>query len=730
MQFRSSNLAVCLAGLFLLCLPLCAAVAEESAWFPFDPKADPFNESPIDLRFLNERFAGENGLISVKNGRFVHSVSGEPVRFWAVNGPSSGSNDRSGLRHTARWLAKYGVNLVRRHGAVFDKDGELDPAAVQRAIAIVEEMKAEGIYTHLSIYFPLWFTPRADHPWLAGYDGKTHPFAALMFNPRFQEKYRGWWKALLTTPSPTTGKTLLDEPALFGLEVQNEDSFFFWTFDAKNIPDAQLRLLEKMFGDWLLKKYGTLEAAFVRWNGLKVNRDAPTEGRVSFRPLWNIFSQKSARDQDTATFLFELQTKFYQETIAYLRQLGYKGLVTPSNWATASPEVFGPLEKLSYTTGDFIDRHGYFECNHKGDNAAWSVRNGHTYSDRSALRFEAPDPTKPRQFVHPVMDPHYDYKPSMISETTFCRPNRYRSEAPLYFAVYGALQESDAIVHFAFDGNRWAVKPNFWMQQWTLMSPAMMGQFPAAALIYRRGLVSPGEVLANVKLNRNDLLHLQGTPLPQDAALDELRLADVPRGAEIKPGQRIDPLIHYAGRVEVNFTDQPGATKVADLAPFIDHRARTITSTTRELTLDYGRGLLTINAPRAQGLSGALKPAGTVNLKDLAITSDLEPGHIMAVALDDHPLVSSTRILLQVMSEEQETGHQTEPVSPTVKRIINIGTDPWQVRQLQGTVRFKRRDAAQLKVTALDFNGYPTTPAGTAQEIQLRSSTIYYLIAP
>jgi hypothetical protein len=41
------------------------------------------------------------------------------------------------------------------------------------------------------------------------------------------------------------------------------------------------------------------------------------------------------------------------------------------------------------------------------------------------------------------MDPHYAGKPSMISETTFCRPNRYRSEAPFYFAVYGALQDSD-----------------------------------------------------------------------------------------------------------------------------------------------------------------------------------------------------------------------------------------------------------------------------------------------
>src|SRR4051812_42503754 len=602
--------------------------ADNAGWFSFAPKPDRFAESPIDLRNLNEKFAGEHGFIAAKEGHFIHSSNGDPVRFWAVNGPPQEASDRPALRQTARLLAKYGVNLVRRHGAVFNKEGEVDRAAIKRAIEIVEEFKAEGIYTHLSVYFPLWFTPRAGHPWMEGYDGKKHPFAALLFNPKFQEKYREWLKALLTTPSETTGKSLLDEAAVFGLELQNEDSFFFWTFSADNIPDAQLRILEGQFGDWLKQKYDSIDKAFVAWKNQTTKRDALAEGRVSFRPLWNMFNEKSIRDQDTATFLFETQTRFYRETIGFLRQLGFKGLITPSNWATASPEVFGPLEKLSYTAGDFVDRHGYFECNHKGDNAAWSIRNGHTYSDRSALRFDAPEPGKPKQFVHPIMDPHYDNKPSMISETTFCRPNRYRSEAPLYFAAYGALQDSDSIVHFALDGENFSVKPGFWMQQWTLMSPSMFGQFPAAALIYRQGLIAAGKVLAEINLRTADLLELKGTPLPQDAALDELRLKDVPQGTEIKPGQRIDPLIHYAGKVMVNFvtnTSKAGAT-LENLAPYIDHSKQLITSSTGELKLDYEKGLLTLNGPRAQGLSGALQKAGAVELKDVFIGSHLELG--------------------------------------------------------------------------------------------------------
>jgi len=68
-------------------------------------------------------------------------------------------------------------------------------------------------------------------------------------------------------------------------------------------------------------------------------------------------------------------------------------------------------------------------------------------------------------------------------------------------------------------------------------------------------------------------------------------------------------------------------------------------------------------------------------------------------------------------------------VSEGVKRIINIGTDPWQVKELNGTVRFKRADAAQLKVTALDFNGYPKDPCGSAQQLKLQPATLYYLIS-
>ncbi len=147
-------------------------------WFSFDPKSDRFEATAgFDLRSLNEKEAGDGGPIAVKGGQLVHSRTGEPVRFWAVNGPPGNMKDRAQLRRVARLLAKYGVNLVRIHAPPFNADGEIDPAKVQNTIDIVEAMKAEGIYCDFSIYWYGFYSPKADAAFLPGYDGKKAPVA-------------------------------------------------------------------------------------------------------------------------------------------------------------------------------------------------------------------------------------------------------------------------------------------------------------------------------------------------------------------------------------------------------------------------------------------------------------------------------------------------------------------------------------------------------------------------
>ena len=80
------------------------------------------------------------------------------------------------------------------------------------------------------------------------------------------------------------------------------------------------------------------------------------------------------------------------------------------------------------------------------------------------------------------------------------------------------------------------------------------------------------------------------------------------------------------------------------------------------------------------------------------------------------------------MSEDMASGFRAEPAGKGLQRIVEIGRDPWLVKNLSGVVKFKRADAGQMKVTALDFNGYRTSEVGTAAEIKLKADTVYYLV--
>ncbi len=62
-------------------------------------------------------------------------------------------------------------------------------------------------------------------------------------------------------------------------EIQDEDTLFFYTM--QRLPDAQSRILDTQFGDWLVKKYGSLEKAKAAWDGAGQPGDDFAAGIVS-----------------------------------------------------------------------------------------------------------------------------------------------------------------------------------------------------------------------------------------------------------------------------------------------------------------------------------------------------------------------------------------------------------------------------------------------------------------
>lgn len=700
-----------------------AFAIEEPGWFAFQPAPEPAEEPPVSLRRLNGREAGEHGFIRTAGEDFVHERTGRPVRFWAVNvGPGVAGASRPEIEAFARAMARRGVNLVRIHGPIYDSRGptlgRLDTNRVAQIQHLVHALKREGIYTGLSIYFPLWLRLGPENTAFPGYRGDQHPFALLYFNPAFEELYRGWWRGLLAAPNPH-GPPLKDEPAIAFAELVNEDSTLFWTFNPDagpggNIPDPQRVLLERQFGDWLRAEHPGLTLEQIqaqRWEDLGVGHDDFPAGRVGFRSLWQIFNERRPRDQDTARFLTELMTRFHRRAYAYLKdELGFRGLVVCSNWRTASPQFLDPLDKLANDVGDFFDRHGYFGGLHEGPNSAWSLEAGQTFDDLSALHFRNADGSGD-DYANPIFDLIYSGKPSVISEINWPLPNRYRADMALVGAAYAALQGTDAVMWFAAGAGVWEGLPG----KFSVQTPAVLGQFPAAALIYRQGLVRTAPRVVDLRLRVGDLFALRGTPLPAPQNFDQLRGGDVPPGGTLTNVSAVDPLAFLVGRVGTDFVTNAPVARVTDLSPWLDRTARVARSHTGELAWHWGAGRLEINAPAAQGVAGFLGAAGRVRLRDVEIESPLEYGAIVVVALDDRPLAESARLLVQVAGEERPHLWATEP--PAGRRTLtNRGTVPLMVKHYAGEVVLKRPDAAGLRAFPLEFNGHrrPGNPLNTA----------------
>jgi hypothetical protein len=311
-------------------------------------------------------------------------------------------------------------------------------------------------------------------------------------------------------------------------------------------------------------------------------------------------------------------------------------------------------------------------------------------------------------------------KPTLLAEPAAARAGRFRSEAPLFRAVYGALRASGAVVLPAVDVSPRSPGLEGPASPWARMSPVLAIQSPAASLIYRKGLISEGDLLVDLRLSPHELFGPDVRVPSRGSAIEATRRRNalvwpVPVPHADLPD--VNLLTSYAGRIAVRFSDRGGPSVVRDVRPYVDRTKGTVTSTNGQLQLDHARGVLIINAPAVQGFSGNLRAAGRLEFTDLIVDAPMEVAHLIVVSLDDQPLASSRKMLLQVMTEEESSGARRDK-------------GPRLLREVEGTVRFKRSDATQFQTVALDPNGENPTPVMSGAEVRLLRSALYYLIEP
>src|SRR3954467_10373127 len=340
--------------------------------WPFNPTEDKYAaDCLLDLRDLNEQTAGEHGVIRLSaDGMSFVRGDGQPIRFWAAN--AGGQETQADIDDQMRFLAKKGVNMIRLHRSIPSaKEGskitDVDEKEMDTIFKYVAAAKKNGVYVTLS---PYWAHLRAPKSWgIEDYAGQELG-GVMFFNDRLQDAYKAWTKELYTRPNPYTGVALKDEPAIAIVQVKNEDSLLFWTFQA--IKPAQMKILGKKYAAWLTKKYGSPEKALAAWGGEKAKGDDLASGVVGFYPTFEMIGTATGnharRLTDQTHFIGEIQRQFYADMVAHYRSLGCKQLINAMNWRSADPVKLDDLERWTYTATDVPAANIYYGGLHVGAN--------------------------------------------------------------------------------------------------------------------------------------------------------------------------------------------------------------------------------------------------------------------------------------------------------------------------------------------------------------------------
>ena len=151
-----------------------------------------------------------------------------------------------------------------------------------------------------------------------------------------------------------------------------------------------------------------------------------------------------------------------------------------------------------------------------------------------------------------------------------------------------------------------------------------------------------------------DIWHQVLPLISEESGFDPNR--DPLRTIQLLNSRTVNPLAFLVGKVKVTYDSDRSQNQVTDLTPYLDEKARTIKSITREISWDYGKGVCILNSPKAQGATGFLKSVGTIELKDGSITADNDYATIAIASMDNQNINQSQKILIQVGTIARSTG--------------------------------------------------------------------------
>jgi len=663
-----------------------AASRDYSKWFPFEIKNRKTSNAAVDLSFLLDAPAGKHGFLKAKDGHFVFE-DGTPARFWGTNIHSGVTifPTKEQAEAVADTLARYGVNLARIHLTEYvlidhsfpDKEHFItDAEKLDRFDYFYKCMKDKGIYLLIDSVSGLSARGFTSADRVANGDQYNSHRPWAYYDPVLKEIGRNYMKDYLTHVNKYTGKALVDEPGVAMMMVINEQSAFFdWggKKDSKAVPPYYQKLLAKLFGEWLLKTYGSKEALAKAWtseNGVCAllpsdDLDAPSVTPVKCDDLgtrdasWTTVNSP-ARIKDMLRFLYDLQTDFYKDTKAYLVSLGVKVPIAGTNIIYDVPEL------KTHLAMDYSSQNEYY------DHVKYGAKENVLMMANVPLA--KANPLKTRLIEESVAGVKVDSMPCTSTETDVMWPHEWRASHMLSVAAVSALQDWDAVFQYAYMGGwgyDWSVAEN----TKTILNPtvefndpAVMGTFAASALVRRD--VAASKNVVKVVYNEKDMLSYSGSLKDGSFPFNYLTYVSRVEGSfDAKSAASASAAVSSGpvpGAKAFEYIKGEGAKGREALAKELDSFLKSsgvvgaqaglqdgaIVSDTGEIVRDWKNGVIAIDTPRSQGLTGFPGKAPR-KFKDLEISTTNLFATIMASSLDRKPLASSSKVFLTTVGRAE-----------------------------------------------------------------------------
>src|SRR5262249_24347400 len=161
--------------------------------------------------------------------------------------------------------------------------------------------------------------------------------------------------------------------------------------------------------------------------------------------------------------------------------------------------------------------------------------------------------------------------PMLVTESTWVSPESYQTEGPLLVAAYQSLTEVAGYYWFDATAPEYDLDPclrflnlkgQHPMFKWSCSTPALQGQFPAAALIYRQGYVMKGDAVVHEERLLADIWTRKVPVIAEDKSFDPNRYEGATGGEKSKVKGGADPLAFLVGPVEVKYGGDPARTTV------------------------------------------------------------------------------------------------------------------------------------------------------------------------